>query len=155
MDESVSMTTKFLLNFCRRKVIYCSVILISFMLVHWKYYWGDQIQLNSQPELIGTSNHSPLELKYVNGYDSDTSFFKSIESCVFTNNVSRIPSPTVDVSKPVHILIEPKRELYQMIERFSAEDKLLKMNTTFKRILFWNEVGRKIMSFINIKLHLK
>jgi hypothetical protein len=49
--------------------------------------------------------------------------------------------PTVDVSTSVPILIEPQPELYQMIERFSAEDKLLRMNTTFKRILFWNEVG--------------
>jgi hypothetical protein len=145
MDQTISMTTKIFINFGRRKVIYCSVILMSFLLVQWQFYSGNQIKFNSQIESIqatGTSsNQLPQALEYVNTGDSSSSFSKSNEICVITNNLTSTPSPTVDVSTSVPIIIEPQPELYQTIERFSAEDKLLRMNTTFKRILFWNEVG--------------
>jgi hypothetical protein len=145
MDETVSMTSKIFVNFGRRKVIYCSVILMSFLLVQWQFYSGNQIKFNSQIESIqatGTSSNQLIPaLEYVNTGDSSSSFLKSNEICVFTNNVTSTPSPTVDVSTSVPILIEPQPELYQTIKRFSAEDKLLRINTTFKRILFWNEVG--------------
>jgi hypothetical protein len=144
MDETVSMTSKIFVNFGRRKVILCSVILMSFLLVQWQFYSGNQIKFNNQTESIqatGTSSNQLLPALEYNTGDSSSSFLKSNESCVFINNVTSTPSPTVDVSTSVPILIEPQHELYQTIERFSAEDKLLRINTTFKRILFWNEVG--------------
>jgi hypothetical protein len=137
--------SKIFVNFGRRKVIYCSVILMSFLLVKWQFYSGNQIKFNSQIESIQatetSSNQLPPALEYANTGDSRSSFLKSNEICVFTNNATSTPSPSFYVSMSVPILIEPQPELYQTIERFSAEDKLLRMNTTFKRILFWNEVG--------------
>ena len=111
MDETVSMTSKIFVNFGRRKVLYCSVILMSFLLVQWQFYSGNQIKFNSQIESIqatGTSSNQLLPaLEYVNTGDSSSSFLKSNEICVFTNNVTSTPSPTVDVSTSVPILIEP------------------------------------------------
>lgn len=157
MDETVSKTTKMFVNFGSRKVVYCSVILMSFLLVQWQFYSGNQFKFNNQIESIkatGTSNQLPPSLEYVNtDDDSSSSFLKLNESCVFTNNVSSTPSPTVDVSTLVPIVIEPPAELYQTIERFSAEDKLLRMNTTFKRILFWNEVGLNNIHDVRITLN--
>jgi hypothetical protein len=140
------MTMKILLNnFGRRKgVFYSSVILTSFVLfVQWQFYSSSQTKLTADAtenniQSLGTSNRLIL-----GGDDNSTSFLISNETCILaTTNMMPSPTlPTVDVSTSVPILIEPQPELYQMIERFSAEDKLLRMNTTFKRILFWNEVG--------------
>jgi hypothetical protein len=143
-DETVSMTMKILLNnFGRRKVVYYSVILTSFVLiVQWQFYSSSQTKLTADAtenniQSLGTSNRLIL-----GGDDNSTSFLISNETCILaTTNMMPSPTlPTVDVSTSVPILIEPQPELYQMIERFSGEDKLLRMNTNFKRILFWNKV---------------
>jgi hypothetical protein len=115
---------------------------MSFLLVQWQFYSGNQIKFNNQIESIqatGTSNQLPPAIENVNNGNSCSSFSKSNESCILTY-VSRTPLPIMDVSTSVPIVIESQPELYQTIERFLAEDKLLRMNTTFKRILFWNEV---------------
>jgi hypothetical protein len=134
------MSAKIFFNFGRRKVVYYSVILVSFLLVQWQFHSGNQIKLANQTESIqpiATSNPLPPALEYLNGGDS-SSFSISNETCILANNMSSTPLPPVDVSTSIQI--EPQAELYQVIETFSAEDKVLGMNTTFKRILFWNEV---------------
>jgi hypothetical protein len=112
------------------------------LLVRWQFNSGNQIKLNSQSEYIQVtriSNQLPLALEYVNTGDNSSSVLKSNKSNVLTNNVSSTSLPTDNVSKSATIQIEPQPEFYQNIERFSAEDKQLRMNTTFKRILFWND----------------
>ncbi len=145
---------KILHNFGRRKVVFYSVILMSFLLVQWQFYSIPQTKFIDQTaESIRSLGISNIELLGSHDNNSSSSFLNSNDTCiVMANSVPSTPLSAVDAQNSVPIiLIKPKSELYQVIERFSAEDKLLRMNTTFKRILFWNEVGlNNIATFINM-----
>lgn len=83
-DETVSMTMKILLNnFGRRKVVYYSVILTSFVLiVQWQFYASSQTKLTADAtenniQSLGTSNRLIL-----GGDENRISFLNSNETCI-------------------------------------------------------------------------
>jgi hypothetical protein len=134
------MTIKIFNNFAvgRREIVYYMVILISCLLVLWQLYSGNHINViyqtrNNQKLETSLSNPLPLALKHVR---DENSFTNRSEICV-SATLSLVDTSTVSLLA----IASQQQEFYQVIERFSAEDKLLQTNTTFKRILFWNEVN--------------
>ncbi len=124
---------------CRHKIVYWYLVfLMSFLFIQLRFFLSNN---NGYPteslETLLISNQISSYLRRLPDGDGN-----NISNILFNSKETSKSAVDVNLSiLPVPKSTETHYELHQLIERYSAEDKFLRMNTTFKRILFWNEVG--------------
>nr|CAH0104290.1 unnamed protein product [Daphnia galeata] len=120
-----------------RKIFCCLVFFMSCLLVQWQLYSTNysnflyKIKSNQTLQTLLVLNRLPLEKT---NFIDENSFKNSnkiyVSATLFASEKSTVPSMPIQ---------DQQVELYQIIEKFSAEKYFLETNATFKRILFWNE----------------
>jgi hypothetical protein len=141
-NETKGITMKKCNKFGRRKFFcYYMVILMSFWLIQWQYFSKYSAsflyQMESLETLLSNQQQQPSMKNLTDGDSYNHSFS--------TNESTSSELSTVDLPITFTVPIYKKQKLYQVIERYLAEDKLLFTNAKFKRILFWNEVWYSLL----------